>query len=310
MNIDGCQFIVDSISKFHKSLYVSGWFHVPGDALRSVAVDDPHAVKSASEVGLHHGGVLGLGQNLGFAHQSLRDTDRLDLATPITFTTQKGRRVSTTLGALSADRLSLNSTPKLSVRFHDELRRRSCKTMLDIGGRDRSQIDRSMEFPEVECTVLDIIASSNVDVVGDAHEISSLFPANSFDAVFSSSVFEHLAMPWRVVVEMNRVMKPGAIGLISTHQTIGMHDRPWDFFRFSDSTWDALLNEATGFRIIDRAMDGEQYVIPFILHDGKQEAEKAAGFEGSAVLFEKVSDPRVDWHVGFAEIISTYYPSN
>ena len=41
----------------------------------------------------------------------------------------------------------------------------------------------------------DIARGPNVDVVGDAHELSRHFPADHFDAVFALSVFEHLAMP-------------------------------------------------------------------------------------------------------------------
>ena len=41
--------------------------------------------------------------------------------------------------------------------------------LLDIGGRNRSKIDRSKEFPSFDVTVLDILDGDNVDVVADAH---------------------------------------------------------------------------------------------------------------------------------------------
>ncbi|HWA19423.1 MAG TPA: methyltransferase domain-containing protein [Devosia sp.] len=309
MMIDKCEFLLDSLSKFHNTLYIHGWFHSLSDELKSIELDDPHELESMSRVRIPHGGVRSLGENKGFLYQSLRSTDDLDLDIKIAFLTENGRRLETTLRMLSEDRRSRYATPLLARRFHEELRGRGARAMLDIGGRDRSKIDRSKEFPFLDVTVLDILASTNVDVVGDAHEISSLFPPESFDAVYSNSVWEHLAMPWRVVVEMNRVMRMGGIGLIATHQTLGMHDLPWDFFRFSDSTWDSLLNEATGFRIIDRAMDSEQFVIPFIYRPGKEHAEWSAGYEGSAVFFEKIGNPRVDWPVKLSDIITTTYPN-
>jgi hypothetical protein len=87
-----------------------------------------------------------------------------------------------------------------------------------------------------------------------------------------------------------------------------MHDMPWDFWRFSDSAWDALFNRLTGFEILDRAMDSEQHVLPFIYHPGKHDAEKSAGFEGSAVLVRKTGPCHLAWNAVPADITGTHYP--
>lgn len=310
MKINGYEFMVDSVSKFHKSLFLSGWFDGQGDPLQHVSIVDPAQVSNSFEVEIPHGGVARRGPNLGFTYQSLRSTDRIELErTLAVLRTRSGREFRVSLEALSADRRARYATGILAQQFREMVATRRVRSMLDIGGRDRSNVDRSREFPNLKSTVVDILPGTNVDVVGDAHEISRLFAPQSFDAVYSVSVFEHLAMPWKAAVEMNKVMKKGAIGYVHTHQTIGMHDLPWDFLRFSDSSWDGIFNVATGFRILDRAMDSEQYIIPFVLHAGKYDAERSAGFESSSVLFEKIAEPTVDWNVRLRDILASSYPA-
>jgi 2-polyprenyl-3-methyl-5-hydroxy-6-metoxy-1,4-benzoquinol methylase len=49
-----------------------------------------------------------------------------------------------------------------------------------------------------------------VDIVGDAHKLSSYFEnGKQFDIVFSSAVFEHFAMPWIVATEIAKILKVG-----------------------------------------------------------------------------------------------------
>jgi SAM-dependent methyltransferase len=157
--------------------------------------------------------------------------------------------------------------------------------------------------------VLDILPGENVDVVGDAHALGDLFPPERFDAFYSVSVFEHLLMPWAVVPQINRVLKPGGIGLIHTHQTLGMHDLPWDFWRFSDTAWDALFNSETGFEIVDRCLDSEQFILPFIYRPSKRYAELSAGFEGSSVWVKKIGPCKLRWDVVPSDLVKTSYPN-
>jgi hypothetical protein len=126
--------------------------------------------------------------------------------------------------------------------------------LLDLGGRARSGV-RDHDMTEgCDVTVFDLLAAPEVDVVGDAHAMSKHLPAGAFDFVHCVSLFEHLLMPWKVAVEMNRVMTTGGVALIHTHQSTGMHDLPWDFHRFSDTAWHGLSNAYTGFEVIEASM--------------------------------------------------------
>jgi hypothetical protein len=154
-------------------------------------------------------------------------------------------------------------------------------SVLEIGSRARSGISRRNLFPATcSYTGFDIVAGENVDCVGDAHALSRILPANSFDAVFSVSVWEHLCMPWLVSLELNKVMKVGALAMINTHQSWPSHEEPWDYFRFSDYSWDALFNADTGFEIVARGTG-----IPCVM--------------GASQFHPSIHANRVDWHYGY-----------
>jgi ubiquinone/menaquinone biosynthesis C-methylase UbiE len=297
MDIENCKFVADSVTKFHQTIYISGWFYSQGDALESVSLLGARLRAQVSRVGFDHFGVYeSLGPGLGFELQVLFE-GAFSWKSEFVLRTKSGREIVTDLEALTADRISRYQSPKLGEEFFLALRNSHNSKMLDIGGRDRSGFDLSQELNAASCVVFDIVDGQNVDVVGDAHELSSYFPADEFDFVVANSVFEHLLMPWKVVLEMNKVMKAGAKALISTHQTIGEHDSPWDYWRFSQFSWDALFNERTGFRIVDRKADFESYILPFVLRRGKEDSENSVGFEHSVVVVEKTSQCDLSWPV-------------
>ncbi len=180
--------------------------------------------------------------------------------------------------------------------------------LLDIGGRARSGVQRSEHYPQCDVTTFDIVPDPGVDVVGDAHEMSRHFAPASFDFATSVSVFEHLVMPWKVVIEMNRVLRPGGMAFIFTHQTIGMHDMPWDFFRFSKASWAGLFNRHTGFEIVHTNMSQFMHLIPRAWSEGFRGSEDTGGYNASGVIVRKTGDASVSWEVPVPDILRTAYP--
>jgi SAM-dependent methyltransferase len=300
--------MLDSAAKFFNTLRISGWFHGP-HRLVSVAWSGDPLAGVVAEVGLPSPGVASLGNDLCFSLQLLRTTDAFPADGMLTFTDASGWTGTVPLSSLVAERVSMRPGRGVLARFIDQVTADSRNRLIDIGGRDRSRFDYSSLFPGIDVTVLDILPGDNVDIVADAHDLSQL-PANGFDAAMSVSVFEHLMMPWAVIPQLNRVLRDGGLVLVSTHQTLGMHDLPWDFWRFSDTAWDALFNEYTGFEIIERHLDGEQYIIPFMITPNKEFAERAAGFEGSMVLARKIGPCRMSWPLTPAQLTTTIYPSD
>jgi hypothetical protein len=182
--------------------------------------------------------------------------------------------------------------------------------LLDVGGRARSCMRKSEIYPHCDVTVFDIIPDPGVDVVGDAHELSSHFPPESFDFATSLAVFEHLLMPWKAAVELNRVLKPGAHAYVWSHQSQPIHDLPWDFFRFSDNAWHALFNRRTGFEVVAADMSMKVHLVPRVYPSQSTHPEDTLGFMASEVLVRKTGPAEVDWPVRLSEVIDTMYPTD
>ena len=307
------ELVVDSATKFNSYLWISGWLKPEKGKLTNIrATSNATVLAQNSVVGIDHGGVLAsLGKGLGFQIQVLLQQPysfQTDLSINFEFSNQE--MFTTQLSDLIQDRIQRYESYNVGREFNQQIRNHDGAKVLDLGGRSRSKLDRSTFFPGVNYTVVDILPGENVDVVADAHNLSNHFQSNTFDYIVSTSVFEHLSMPWKVALEMNRVMKMGGKAMIQTHQSIGMHDLPWDFFRFSDAAWDGIFNPKSGFRIVKRVLDHENYVLPFIIRPDQINAEKSAGFEVSLVVVEKISETQLSWEVNQNEIISSSYPSH
>lgn len=131
---------------------------------------------------------------------------------------------------------------------------RDCRSVLEIGSRivgPGSQSKRALFASQVQYTGFDIYSDSNTDVVGDAHGLSSYFPSGTrFDAIFSLAVLEHIAMPWKVAMEINKLLPIGGLAFHSTPFTWPIHETPWDFWRFSHEGLRMLFSPALGFEVL------------------------------------------------------------
>ena len=197
----------------------------------------------------------------------------------------------------------------LTGQFRTMLAEARPGTLLEVGSRARSGIARrDWAPPGWSYSGFDIVGGANVDVVGDAHALSRHYKAEQFDAVMAFSVLEHLLMPWKFVLELNKVLKPGAFGLFTTHQCWPIHDAPWDFWRFSDTAWTALLNPATGFEIIAARLGEPAYVVAERCSRTTAFAQLPEAYLASLVLFRKIGATALEWPVELSEIIGTRYP--
>lgn len=183
-------------------------------------------------------------------------------------------------------------------RFLDSLHTLPAGDVLEIGSRARSGITRrELIAPHLRYTGLDIMPGPNVDAVGDAHQLSQLFAPNRFVAVFSLAVFEHLAMPWKVALEINRVLAPGGLVFVNTQQTWPVHEEPWDFWRFTAHSWRCLFNSATGFEILSTAHGEPARVHPIWDSPVARDMHLSPAYLWSSVIARKISDTTLTWPV-------------
>lgn len=88
--------------------------------------------------------------------------------------------------------------------------------------------------------------SFSADVYYDGHT----FPLAdaSFDAVLCSQVFEHVFTPVQFMAELNRVLRPGGLLVLTVPFVWDEHEQPHDFARYSSFGLRAAL-EAAGFEV-------------------------------------------------------------
>lgn len=158
-------------------------------------------------------------------------------------------------------RLLHKDVPLASVSSHSKhlehlgkLYNKKGMRILEIGSREVTGATKARKaFSEAEYVGFDYYAGPNVDIVGDAHRISTLVQGK-FDLIYSSAVFEHLAMPWIVSQEIAKLLKVGGMVMVETHFSYSSHERPWHFFQCSDMALRALFPPAMGFECVEAGM--------------------------------------------------------
>ncbi len=127
--------------------------------------------------------------------------------------------------------------------------------ILEIGSREvTGKSTARQNFSKAEYIGFDYYAGHNVDVVGDVHKLSTYFTDKKFDIIYSSACFEHFAMPWIVATEIAKLLKVGGLVFVETHFSFSAHERPWNFFQFSDMALRALFSRELGFECIEAGM--------------------------------------------------------
>ena len=185
-------------------------------------------------------------------------------------------------------------------------------TVLELGARNVTGQMQRHHFPNAGRYIgCDIHPGEGVDLVADIHRLSEAVPPGSVDAVFSVSVFEHLVYPWRAILEINKVLKPGGYVFIATHPNWPAHELPWDFWRFPVAGLAHLLIPDTGFEVVHAAegVPAKVYSIsPDPLTRGLREAYMNMGV---AIIARKIGDydpQKLRWDVDVAKVVTGEYP--
>jgi SAM-dependent methyltransferase len=90
--------------------------------------------------------------------------------------------------------------------------------------------------------------NEDIDLFFDGKSIPA--PDASYDAVFSSEVFEHVFTPDESLKDIYRVLKPGGLFLTSVPFVWNEHEVPYDYARYSSFGYPHLLKKQ-GFEILE-----------------------------------------------------------
>ncbi|MGC1781170.1 MAG: methyltransferase domain-containing protein [Acidobacteriaceae bacterium] len=188
--------------------------------------------------------------------------------------------------------------------------------VLEIGSREvtgPSKAKQDFANAGAEYVGFDYYPGRNVDVVGDVHRLSSYFDDDQkFDIIYSAACFEHFAMPWIVAVEVSKMLKVGGVLLVQTHFSFGAHERPWNFFQFSDMGLRVLFPDSLGFECMEAGMSNPIVGRFSSLAESRLRYQPIRGlYCSSEYLGRKVRDVKsFDWNrTSVAQIVSgTTYP--
>lgn len=119
--------------------------------------------------------------------------------------------------------------------------------VLELGTRrwkpDAPSIHRHFAPDWAEFIGTDFMDGEDVDVVADAHELSTAFD-RPFDGIMAISVFEHLARPWIAAREVAALLKPGGMLMVHVPFAFPEHGYPDDYWRFTKSGLRILFEDA------------------------------------------------------------------
>tara|TARA_B100001287_G_scaffold276429_1_gene287221 strand:+ start:2245 stop:2967 length:723 start_codon:yes stop_codon:yes gene_type:complete len=132
--------------------------------------------------------------------------------------------------------------------------------VLEVGSRVVTGANFREKFDKADYIGFDFYAGENVDIVGDAHKLSTYFSSDEkFDLIFSHAVFEHLHMPWVAAEEINKILRIDGCVFIETHFSFSSHERPWHFFQFSEIALRALFSDAMGYELVDSGLSNPMF---------------------------------------------------
>lgn len=190
--------------------------------------------------------------------------------------------------------------------------------VLEIGSRivAPGSCSKRELFPQAASyTGFDYYPDENTDLVGDAHRLAEYFKDRRFDAIFSISVFEHLAMPWVVAMEINKLLEMGGITFHHTHFAWPMHDRPWDFWRFSEEGLKVLFSPPMGFEVMQAGFHEPLRMHFDRLVPDQEQFPIFPAFGGVSILAKKVAEvnqTQFNWDVSIEEVVgaASHYPKS
>jgi SAM-dependent methyltransferase len=80
---------------------------------------------------------------------------------------------------------------------------------------------------------------------GDLHNISTVIPANMFNTIICTQVFEHIERPWVAVKELYQILAPDGLLIFSVPHMYMLHTAPGigDYYRYTVHGTKSILEQ-------------------------------------------------------------------
>jgi SAM-dependent methyltransferase len=131
--------------------------------------------------------------------------------------------------------------------------------ILDIAPQDHNTLVQFGVGAIIE--TLDIDPDSGATYIADITK-TTMIPTNRFDAVFCTEVLEHVRDPFRAILEIKRILKPGGWFFGSSPFNFRIHGPLPDNWRFTEHGWRVLLEDFESVEITP-LLDENRYLMPF-----------------------------------------------
>lgn len=118
------------------------------------------------------------------------------------------------------------------------------------GGRVNELLYEYADQNNFEVLSFDINKDKSPDILGDLCEYD--FEENSFDTVVVSEVLEHLHAPHLGVDNVYKALKPGGLLIVTTPFIFPIHDKPYDYFRFTKYGLKHLLSNFENVQVKEK----------------------------------------------------------
>jgi SAM-dependent methyltransferase len=109
-------------------------------------------------------------------------------------------------------------------------------------------IDLRQLFPRQDYIGLDMRAGPGVDRLENVEHLT--LPSQSVGTVLALSTLEHVRRFWLGAAELQRILRPDGVLLISCPFYFHIHNHPSDYWRFTPEALDSLLEERLPQRIL------------------------------------------------------------
>jgi len=128
------------------------------------------------------------------------------------------------------------------------------RSVLDVGGNKSAHKDCMLRCKRY--VTLNKRAAAEPDVIADGTDMP--FEDKTFDAALCTEVLEHVRDYQKLVSEIRRVLKDGGICVLSTRFLFKIHDKPEDYFRFTEESLKFIFRD---FRDIEIKPMGNAFTV-------------------------------------------------